>query len=202
MPLLLAFLLGALAAALLPMPVAALVVLAYLAYALAKNRPEFILRRALRQWWRLKWLLAATLVFMSWPVPGHPLAEGLPDFFPSREGLRLATEQTLRVMAVILLYVALPGALPLTERLAALQGLLGRCGAWGRRFGLRLALTLHELETGNTGSHWARLRQPLADDGLATPKVDCPRAIEAREGQECALVALVFGLGAIAALLL
>ena len=197
MPVLLAFLLGALAAALLPALAAATVVFTYLAWAALRANPLQIFRDAMRQWWRLTWLLLATLLLMAWPVPGVPLAEGLPEFFPSAEGLCLAAEQTLRVMAVVLLYAALPGAMRSPERVAALQTLLGRLGSRGRQFGLRLALTLNELEQGRGRDHWQVLRQAQLPEGVLLPKLPAPRSATILESWECVLLVLIFLAGAL-----
>jgi hypothetical protein len=195
MPVLLAFFLGATAASIFAPPEAALVASCYLAFAFARHGLMTVLQRALQQWWRMKWLLLATLVFMAWPVPGVPLAERLPEYLPSREGLLLALAQTLRVMVVILLYAALPGSLNLPERLAGLQGWLRHFGATGKRFSLRLALTLQQLETMRGRDHWRILRESQPPAPVVLPVLPALVAMGPGDRRLCFLLALIFGLG-------
>lgn len=197
MPVLLAFLVGAIAAAAFA-PVGALVVVGgCLAYGVMLHALGPVLLRVLSQCWRLKWLLLATLFLMAWPVPGQALAEGLSVYFPSREGLELGLTQTARVLAVIALYCALPGALPLPQRTAGLYGLLRFLGRPGRRFAVRLALTLEALESMRGQDHWALLRAGPAAASARAPLLALGIAAPMRMSERLCSVALLilFGFG-------
>jgi hypothetical protein len=152
------FLLGAIALAFAPLSAAAGFVVVFVIQASLKPGPAAVMRAAARQFWRLKWLLLASFVLMALPWPGEPLAPGLPDFLPSREGLLIAAEQVTRVALVVLLFAAQPGMLANEQRVAALYRLLVRFGKGGERAALRIALTLRELEAAKRADHWQALR--------------------------------------------
>ena len=157
------FFLGAIAAAVLP-PLGALAAVGtYLAYGVWRFPWRPAAERAATQIRRLKWLFLAPLVFMAWPVPGRPLLEGWLEFLPSREGLQLALLQAARLLAVILLYAALPAALDLPQRTAGFCRLLGFFGRAGERLAMRLALTFHALEATQGRDCWSILREPFAE---------------------------------------
>jgi len=192
MPVLLAFFLGAIAAAALSPPGAALAVGCYLAFGLWRHPWRPVAERAGRQLWRLKWLFLATLAFIAWPVPGRALAEGWPDFLPTREGLQLGLLQSGRLAAVILLYAALPAALDLPQRTAGLCRLLQAFGSGGRRLALRLALTLHALEGMRASDCWTVLREPSEAMPRVAMSIPDPPAMDASDRGLCALALVVF----------
>lgn len=165
MPAIVIFMLGAIALAFAPLGAAVLFVVIFVLQAAVKRGAGAVARMAGRQLWRLKWLLLASFALMAFAAPGAPLAAGLPDFLPSREGLLLAAEQLARVALVILLFAAQPGLLSTEQRVAALYRLLALFGAGGERAALRIALSLRELETARREDHWAALRE----DAAATP---------------------------------
>lgn len=196
-PVFLAFFIGAIAATVFHPFDAAWVLVMVLALATTPRDWPAALRRTGAQWWRMKWLLLATLVFMALPTPGAPLAEGLPEFLPSREGLHLALGQTLRVMTIIFLYASLPGALTLSQRLLGLQDILRHFGSTGQRFGRRLALTLHELETLRGRNTWELLRESSAPAATSLPSHGSPplAAMSPADRRRCLILLGGFGVG-------
>lgn len=192
MTVLFAFLLGAIAAAALPPLGAAVAVASYLAFGWWRFPLRPMAARAMGQIWRLKWLFLATLACVAWPVPGRPLLEGWFEFLPSREGMQFALQQTARLLAVVLLYAALPAALDLPQRAAGFSSLAGFFGSAGQRLGLRLALTLHALESLRGRDCWAVLAEPLAEPLPSPMVVPVTPRVNAEELCGCGAALAVF----------
>lgn len=108
----------------------------------------FLLRRS-------RWILLTLLLTFIFLTPGERLLPGFPG---SLEGLHAAGEQLLRLLAVLLAVAWLVAGRPVEWLLSALWGGLALArGDAGRRFIVRLALTLRYAAGDERRSSWRAL---------------------------------------------
>lgn len=101
---------------------------------------------------RSRWLLLTMLVLFGWLTPGTPLA--IPG--ASQEGLLLAGDNIARLLIALSTVALLLKALSPPELVAGMRSLLTPLALLGiprDRFAVRLALTLHEVESSRKEGH-------------------------------------------------
>lgn len=119
-------------------------VLALVALFAANDHLRLLLRRS-------RWLLLTMLAMFGWLTPGTPLAN-LPG--ASQEGLLLAADNIVRLLAALSTVALILKVLPPPELVAGMRSLLAPlalCGIPRDRIAVRLALTLNEVEASRNG---------------------------------------------------
>ena len=115
---------------------------------------------------RSRWLLLAMLLMFGWLTPGTPLA-GIPG--ASQEGLLLAAENLARLLIALSTVALLLKVLSPPDLVAGMRSLLAPLAWLGisrDRIAVRLALTLKEVESSQSGDSGASERMATS---LALP---------------------------------
>jgi energy-coupling factor transporter transmembrane protein EcfT len=144
-------------------PAALILTLTVLIFALCRRG----MRSFLRLFWRMRYVFLLLLLVYGYATPGSALVTALQDWSPTREGLRQAGEQILRLAVAFAGLSVLLSAIPGKEMIAGLFTVLGPLRLLRvdvERLTVRFALTLDYARSARE-----RTFRQLLDDLRAPP---------------------------------
>jgi energy-coupling factor transporter transmembrane protein EcfT len=100
---------------------------------------------------RSRWLLVAMAVLFSWGTPGLYLIPDANGLAPTLEGLALALESIVRLLAILAAVSLLLARMPTDQLVSGLHALLASVGDGRDRVAVRIMLVLRYVESGDPG---------------------------------------------------